>query len=436
MKKLYSLMVLPALALSISALAQQPAPLTLARYLDAVDANSLELAIQRENVTSAEAGVSIAGVRPDPVLTVGAGPRELGREVRPKPRMGSSIELEWTLEAGGKRDQRIKAANSTVALSLASGNAARAALYATAALAFVEACRTTEMVTRQEESLRFLSEVVRINTVRRQAGDIGDIELLQSRNERDRFRTDVLKARAEAVAARLALAVPLGRSTGETFGAQPMVCDFNIDPALVDEEKMVSEALLEREDIRMARAALDTAQANARLARANRYVDPTISVSYGYVPRGRASVDGEGAPVDGTPRSNTLGVSIAVPLPFSRLQRGELIQAESAVTQAMLGLRQAELTAATGVRQIIAGYNAARDSVQNYRDATLGDVQAVLAGMQLSYSKGAATLLELLTAQRAANDEWLAYLQAKADLASASVQLQLSAGKRPQLQAR
>lgn len=435
MKKLYSLMFCPALALSIpaSSLAQTATPLTLARYLDAVDANSLELGIQREYITSAAAGVSIASLRPDPVLTVGAGPRELGSEVRPKPRVGSSIELEWTLETGGKRDRRIKAASSAVALSVASSNAAKAALYATAAGAFVEACRTKEMLARQEESLRFLTEVVRVNTLRRQAGDISDIELLQSRTERDRLRTEVLRARADEVAARLGMAVPLGRSVADTLGTQPMVCDFKIDEADIDEDKLAADALLERDDVRMAKAALETAQANVKLALANRYVDPTISVSYGYAPRGRTTMDGDGVAIDGSPRSNTLGLSVSVPLPFSRMQRGELIQAESAVTQAMLGLRQAELNASTGVRQIVAGYIAARESVQNYRDITLGNVQAVLAGMQLSYNKGAATLLELLAAQRAANDEWLAYLQARADLATASVQLQLSAGKRPQL---
>ena len=57
----------------------------------------------------------------------------------------------------------------------------------------------------------------------------------------------------------------------------------------------------------------------------------------------------------------------------------------------------------------------------------------MMEGMRLSYRHGAASLLELLAAQRSADDAYLAYLQAKADLASATVQLQLSTGRKPRL---
>jgi outer membrane protein, heavy metal efflux system len=53
--------------------------------------------------------------------------------------------------------------------------------------------------------------------------------------------------------------------------------------------------------------------------------------------------------------------------------------------------------------------------------------------MRTSYRKGATSLLQLLNAQRTADDVYLSYLQALADLASATVKLQLSAGMRPDL---
>jgi cobalt-zinc-cadmium efflux system outer membrane protein len=427
----FSLLALLALSQAVSA--QSAAPLTFGRYLDAVEANSLELASQRQDIVAAQAGVSVAGLRPDPSLTLGAGPREFSREVQPKPRTGASIGLEWTVETGGKRDKRVQAAQSNARLSAATVDGFRSRLYAGAAAAFVEACRTRDVVLRQEASLRALSEVVRVNEVRRKAGDVGGLELLQSRTERDRFLTGVLRARADAQAALLHLSLPLGKHADELFGTQPLDCDFADYAPDADASRLVRQALQERDDVRIARAALENAGANAGLARANRYVDPTLSVGYGYTPHGRRGVDGDGVPVDGAPRSNTLSLSVSMPIPVSRLQRGELVQAESAVTQAMLNLRQAELAAETDVRVTSLQFAAARDSVQRYRSSVLTDAQKVLDGMRLSYRNGAASLLELLAAQRAADDTWLAYLQAQADFASAAVQLQLSIGQRPGL---
>ena len=50
-----------------------PRLVTFREYLEAVEKHSLDLQGQRENLTSAKAGVSIAGVRPDPLLTAGIG---------------------------------------------------------------------------------------------------------------------------------------------------------------------------------------------------------------------------------------------------------------------------------------------------------------------------------------------------------------------------
>ncbi|TXD81195.1 TolC family protein, partial [Mitsuaria sp. TWR114] len=180
-----------------------------------------------------------------------------------------------------------------------------------------------------------------------------------------------------------------------------------------------------------ARAAVDSARAAADLVRANRWVDPSVSLSYGYAPQGRRGVAADGSAVDPSPRSNTVSVSVSVPIPLSRLDRGDLVQAESAVTQALLALRQTELQAQADVRATHAQYRAALENLTRYRDATLGDARRVVEGLRLSYRHGAASLLELLSAQRAADDTELAYLQARSELAAATVRLQLSLGRAP-----
>ena len=68
-----------------------------------------------------------------------------------------------------------------------------------------------------------------------------------------------------------------------------------------------------------------------------------------------------------------------------------------------------------------------------YRDGVLLDAQKVVDGIGLSYVKGSASLLEWLAAQHSADDAWQGYLQARADVAIASTQLQLAIGQRPRL---
>lgn len=402
-------------------------------YLDAVEQHSLDLAAQRETVTAARAGVSVAGLAPDPSLSWGVGPREFSSEVDPKPRLGQSLGLSWTLETAGKRGRRVQAAESAVAVAQANAEGVKHGLFSVAAGAFAEACRSREALLHQESTLQALSEVVRANEIRRKAGDVGGLELLQSRSERDQYQAAVVKARADARVAQINLAVPLSGSLAEAFGEQPLDCAYRPFEPGDDIAALVERALRERDDVRVARATLANARDNAELARANRYVDPNISLSYGYSPHGRSSVDADGHPVEGSARSNTVSLSMSVPIPLSRLQRGELVQAESAVTQAQLALRQTELRAEADVRATLAQYEAARDNLARYRDSVLADSQKVLEGMRLSYRTGAASLLELLNAQRSADDAYLAYLQAQADLANATVQLQLSLAQRPSL---
>ncbi len=436
-----------------------------AAYLDAVGRFNNALAAQREAVAAARAGVPMAALRPDPSLSLGAGPAELGREVRPKPRLAQSIGLSYTIETGGKRERRVDAARSQVLASEAALVGAGRQAAADAATAFIEACRTREALRTQEASLAALTDIVRMNERRHGAGDLGGLELLQSRNERDQFLATVVRARADARAAMEGLAAPLGRRWREVFGEASPLCTFQdgrtpegpdgpdglegmartarmAGPGDSDKEggaldatdaldALVARAMDERDDVRIARAAVDSARAAADLVRANRWVDPSVSLSYGYTPQGRHGLSPDGTAVDPSPRSNTLSVSVSMPIPLSRLDRGDVVQAEAAVTQALLALRQTELQAQADVRATHAQYRAALENLTRYRDATLSDARRVVEGLRTSYRHGAASLLELLSAQRAADDTELAYLQARSDLAGATVRLQLSLGRAP-----
>ena len=406
------------------------APLTFDTYLAAVESHSLELQAQQQGIVSARAGIGIAGLRPDPEFSLGAA-RETVHALPHRPVTWTPA-LSMAIETGGKRAARIKAAQSNVALAEETVAGFKSELYGTAAAAFTEACRTREVVARKELTMAALSKVVAANGVRLKAGDVGGIELLQSRVERDQFEAELAQARSEADSAMLALSPPLGRQVDSLFPQAQLSCDF---AAFADQEAsvLVPQALNARSDVRIARATLENLRDGAALVRANRSVDPTVTLGLSAARGYRDGVDANGDTVDGAPRSRALSVSLAIPIPLSRRDHGDVVQAEAGVTQAMLALRQAELAAETQVRTAQRQWRSAQERLARYRDGVLLDAQKVVDGMRLSYFSGNASLLEWLAAQRSADDAYQGYLQARADAAIASTQLQLAIGQRPRL---
>lgn len=169
-----------------TATATARAPVRFSSFLDTVERQNIGLSAQQETIRGAQAEISIAGVRPDPVLKYGRGSIETSRAVSPKPPRTHEFEIEIPIELGGKRGARIRAAESNLRLTEANLQGFKRTLYQESATAFVEACRSREALARQESTLSALSNVVRANEIRRKAGDIGGLELSQSRVERDR----------------------------------------------------------------------------------------------------------------------------------------------------------------------------------------------------------------------------------------------------------
>ena len=410
--------------------------LSFAEYLRAVEAGNLELQSQQQNVVSARAGVSIAGVRPDPQLNFGVVSHELYGPNKPNAATPLTAGLALTLETAGKRSARVRTAESNVRLSQAAMDVAHDQLLLDAGAAFVEACRSREVLERKQSSLRALRDVVRANEIRNQAGDIGLLELRQSRVEAERFAAQVRSASADAGAARIDLSLPLGQSFDAVFDSATLICEFATATEDVQADDRAIQAMLEqRRDVRAAQAAVDNARDAAELARANRWIDPIVAVGLTNTPRVPPVLDASGN-VTNSPtlqRSLTLSLTVTVPIPLSRLQHGEQTQAESALTQAQLQLTSVLLKAQADMRATLARYQAAAANERRYREQVQRDAERVLEGALVSYRKGASSLLDLLNAQRTADDIALEHLQAQADLANASLRLQLTAGTRPAL---
>lgn len=427
MKRLVSL-TLGLLSVAAAA-AEAPAPLTHAQFMTQVLAANLDYAAQRYNLTAAEAGVSIARLFPDPTITAGLGSMDVyGPTHRAYP-AAPTIGFGWTLQLGGKRSARIALARDSVQQTQATLDDFLRQLQAQASSAYIDALSAQQVLQRKRDTLAAYEQLVQLDELRLKAGDIGAQELAQARVARDQFIGEEASAEAAVQSADAQLAQLAG---GTLPGSEP-VGSLQLPVRHYSADDAIAHAQQQRADVLAAERAVQVAGDQLQLTKANRWVDVGVNLSYThtrsvYPDAGSTDKVGEAFPPD-TPRNDALGATLTVPIPLSRLQHGELTQAEAALAQAKLQLQSTQLQAKTDVLQALAQYEAAQRTLAAYDAHILADAKTALEGARYAYQRGAATLLDLLQAQRADNDLQLAHIQAQSDAAKALLALMLAQGE-------
>jgi cobalt-zinc-cadmium efflux system outer membrane protein len=385
-------------------------------YMAQVLRNNLDLVAQRFNVPVAEAQIAIAKIFPDPTLSAGLASFDLERNGAPTAVTASVSE---TIELGGKRGARVATADEGAAGARADLDDFLRGLRASAAGAFIDALHARLVLGRKALTLASLQRLVHANEERRRAGDIGEVPVMQSRVEAQRFRSEVVDAEADVRDADLGLALQMGRPGAASFA---VAGELRATARTFDLDKLIAEARDRRPDVLSRRHALTASHARVDLARANRWIDLTLSLDWVHTAKTDDSKFGP------TPAFDALGGGLSLPLPFSHVYKGELQGALAGESEADWTLRSVELKAEVDVRQAFEKYKAAGDRVNVYAAGVLTDADKVLDGTLYSYQRGAATLLEVLEAQRTDNEVHLAYFDALADCAHALVALEQAAG--------
>jgi cobalt-zinc-cadmium efflux system outer membrane protein len=116
-----------------------------------------------------------------------------------------------------------------------------------------------------------------------------------------------------------------------------------------------------------------------------------------------------------------------VPLPLFNSYRGEFEAAVKTTLQSETTLKSVTLKAEVDVRTNFKRYELAQARLEQYQGAALELADKVLEARLVSYQKGAATLLDVLVAQKADNDVHLAYIGALTERAKALVALEQAA---------
>jgi outer membrane protein, heavy metal efflux system len=283
---------------------------------------------------------------------------------------------------------------------------ARAALQA-ARLSRVDADRTLTSLLKQQyvqtvlagavlgfarEAADSATQTAGLVTLRFRAGDVSEADTA-------RADTAMLEAEQAVDAAQQAL-VAAQRSLAFLLGARGADVDFEVDPQLASGsppaalagatvDALVVEAREKRPDLAATQQLLASAEASVALAKRQRFPDVALVAGYAQEGRGQQAIQ---------PPTATLGISATLPLLYQNA--GEVAKAEAALRAQQIALAKLDAQITRDVTSAFVAYTSAASRIQRMESQLLDRARRARDLVDYQYKKGAASLLELLEAQR------------------------------------
>ncbi len=396
----------------------QPQDITLETYLNRVVASSLEYAARRYNVSIAEAAVVASKVFPNPVFQSGNLIDSSNSGSQRLPSMWN-YSLTQTFEPGGKRRWRQLVARQNLAASAATLESFMQNLKMDAAAVFADALAYSSMAREKQRLTGIMENLLAAQQQRAKAGDVGDLEVIQTRVEAGELAAEALGAEADAADAALALNGYLGPRY-QNIRLRPQG-SLSAKADSVEFPHLMCSAIKNRADLAALRLVRDSATSGISLAKANRI--PNVDLGFGF-----AHSTNSNNTISPQPSYNMAGFVLSVPLPLWNRNKAEISAARATADQAQVMLEAAELKAGVDVRRALAQYDAARRQLALYQNGVIKDAESALSKRGIAYKRGQSTLLELLDARRTAAGVWEKYIAAQSDEVKAVIELHRSAG--------
>ena len=310
------------------------------------------------------------------------------------------------IEIGGKRHDRQAAARAGTRGAKARFYDAKRTLDQGVTKAYVAALLAGYNEQVLAESARFMIHEADIAQSLFSAGDLSDSDLKQIQIGAEQFELQEAAAHAAAIQARIQVEVLMGAR--QPKGNWTPVDTLEQMDAVVPPLPQATTAGAARPDVLAAEADLRVGQFNLKLQKAMRIPDPTFAIQYEHNP----------AP-PGPPPDDTFGIGISFPLPLWNLNGGNIKAAQAAVEQFELALGKVKAQNASDVANAQVEYREAHDRLQRYQTLIVPQSAKSRAAVSFAFEKGAATLVDLLEAERTDNTVRMALAQAQSDTASA-----------------
>jgi cobalt-zinc-cadmium efflux system outer membrane protein len=375
---------------------QLPAVLTLQQAQELFRERGFDRLVAEANVMFTQGTLAAAGMVPNPFLTFGAGKNFQCAQSQDCKVVSYSVGL----------------SDSNALSNFFTGKWALRREVASAALEAIrrsrdDALRTLGFALKQAYVQVLLARAQREVARETQQSTLRTRQLNERRfalgaiNEADLALTQVAELEAEQAldtaeqglrTAKVALAFLLGfRELVPEFDVDAHELDFSLPGPLAQatRESLLREGLARRPDLRAQMQQEKRADAALSLARRNRVPDFTLGATYTANGSGDTNI---------SPPNATISLTFAPPI-FYR-QRGEITQAEADLATQQILRQKVEAQVVSDLETAFAQLNAARKLVERMNGTLLERAQKARDLVQVQYEKGAASLLDLLNAQR------------------------------------
>jgi cobalt-zinc-cadmium efflux system outer membrane protein len=416
------------LALFASLLVAAPFPkvLTLEGAVQLLRERSPDLVVADAQVAGARGDRRAAASIPNPSFSASVG-RSFGYDASLCPGcsalsvgIGLADQAAISDSLSGKRGMRVDAATAAVEAAVLSRQDAFRSARLTLEQAVVDAALQRAQLDFSRETLAFAERTAALDAKRLQAGAISEAELL----------------RAEVAALEAARAVDVAGHAERTARLQiaallvvePPLPDFRVDPGLLERaleltapaasgDRLAASALARRPDLRALERQESRARALADLARRQRVPDVTLGANY--------QQEGTGSQALQPP---TVTLSASLPLPIFYQQAGEIARADADLRAQEAQRRKLAAQLGAEVETAYSSLLVSRALVERMKTRLLDRAKRARDLVQVQYEKGAASLLELLDAERTWAQTHAEYLQDLHDLWVAHFRLVAASG--------
>ena len=400
MKKIRLLIVLIVLAITIM-IAMQTANaqriLTYGEYINKVREKNIEYIVEKYEVSIAEANVQAAKVFPDPELSMSY---EDYQDWDLQTGRAFSAELGYTLELGGKRRARMAIAKSEQQMRESLVEDFFRNLQADATLCYLETIMQKQITTLVLSSYQSMRDLAHNDSLRFALGEIAEVDAMQTRLEATTMMSVYLQTEVTYKNMLSDLVVFEGGGTAIDSVAGSLSLIFR--PYQLSE--LIETAEDNRADLRAAVSGKELSVANTRLVKANRVID--LGLNVGFASLIERNMEGE------VPGFRHVSAGISIPLKFSNTNKGALRAAQISERQAASQYDAILLQIRKEVEQSYNNYLTAYRQAALYQAATLTDATLIFEKKKYSYARGETSLLEVLNAQRTANEVFQNYYEA------------------------
>ena len=414
----------------------------------------------RHQVAAALQGRVVASKRPNPQLTVGAEGLNAGTFTSPPATQTFTVRYDQLYERGGQRRHRTwQAAANAYSAEAALSDTIRTQLLALRT-AFTAGVLARENLRLAVEVLEQYLKTESLTSIKVEAGELAGLDLYRVRSGRLQFQQAILQAETQYANATRDVLNALGKTADDVepstvpetqlpatafsepaamltsapvtafaakVGGAPLELNGAFDTRTVETPlaELRRVAIATRPDVIAARYAVEAARHAYLGFRTQRTNDINVGTEFQRL----INFTDTGAPPTLRIADNVVGVIFSTSIFTNNDHKAEIKQGESLLRAAVAQLRTAELTAVRDVESAYQSYKLARRIFDLYNKENLAQLQKMQQIASFSYKNGAATLFELLDAQRTYRQALAAYNQSRSDYQTSLFQLEAAIGR-------